>query len=363
MRCYRGLRKLGGAILLAAIQMSHLSTTATAATLYVDLNNPAPVSPYTNWVTAATNIQDAVDAAVDGDLIWVTNGVYRTGGRVVTGVLTNRVALTGAITLQSVSGPGLTVIEGCQVPGTINGEAAVRCAYLPDGAALIGFTLTNGATRGFTNSYSEMSGGGAWCQSTNAVLSNCVLVANSCQWWGGGAYRGTLLNCELNANTNRNGSLGGGGGAAYSYILNSTLSENWTGAGGLGGALSCYLSNCVVMSNYTAGAAKSTLDNCLVTANKGMGISGGTAVNCTISSNIAASASAYGGGAAEAALTNCLLYANCATNGGGAYKCALSRCAVSNNWARLGGGIYIDGSAGGGFAADCRLHADSERSH
>src|SRR5438445_7551282 len=130
-----------GSIVLSAL-LIHCSCS-TAANLYVSPLG-GNVLPFADWSNAATNIQDAIDAASAGDVIWVTNGIYSSGGKVMAGDLSNRVVLDKAVTVQSVNGPALTVIQGAIAT---NGPAAVRCAWLTNGAVLKGFTIQGGATR------------------------------------------------------------------------------------------------------------------------------------------------------------------------------------------------------------------------
>src|SRR5262249_27792436 len=144
-------------------------------TRYVSVANAAPSPPYTNWATAASNIQDAIDVAALGDRILVTNGTYQTGERAIAGAMSNRVAVTKPlVVVQSVNGPATTVIKG----NPAGGANAVRCVYLASGAILDGFTLTDGTTQSSGDAVTEQSGAGVWCQSPAAIVTNCVITGN-----------------------------------------------------------------------------------------------------------------------------------------------------------------------------------------
>jgi len=247
-------------VIAVLLSVSHLSGTLR----YVDASSANPTPPYTNWTGAASVLQDAVDSAGAGDEIIVTNGTYSAGGRAVgTNILVNRMAVEKPVLIRSVNGPAVTIIRGYQPPGLTNGQAAIRCAYLAAGATLAGFTLTDGGTASEPMweeaPWPQTGGGGLWCESESAVASNCVLVANSASWRGGGAVQGTLVDCLLIGNSAgfNAGFMGGGGGAAEECTLNNcTLTGNKAlSGGGAAGWVICILNNCIAYFNTAENAA------------------------------------------------------------------------------------------------------------
>jgi len=107
--------------------------------------------PYTNWTTAATNIQSAVDTVADDGTVWVTNGTY-------------------VLSAQIQGGKTRFPAERERAAATkVDGNRADRCFYLMHaGAVADGFTLVNG---------SSGTGGGAYC-ANGATLQNSVICSN-----------------------------------------------------------------------------------------------------------------------------------------------------------------------------------------
>jgi hypothetical protein len=252
------------------------------------------VAPFISWDTAATNIQDAIDAASAGETVWVTNGVYTSGGKVMAGDLTNRVVLDKALTVQSVNGSLQTIIRG-ELDSATNGPAAARGAWLTNGAILSGFTIECGATRANGDPIALQSGGGVWGSSSNAIVSNCLLRANAAYYSGGGAYAATLVNCTVLGNV---ATTGNGGGTAGCNMTNCIVTGNYCYSGG-GGAYRGILRNCAITRNVArsqGGGFCSTFTG------------GGILINCTVVSN--AALANFAGGALFGILTNCIIYAN-----------------------------------------------------
>ena len=305
-----------GALLCAA--------AALADTHYVDVNSASPSAPYTTPGTAATTIQDAVDAAAAGDTVLVADGTYDSGGALTPDYgLDNRVCVATNIAVESVNGSEHTFIVG-EGP---NGSGAVRCVYLADGATLSGFTLTNGHTwaGGGTWQY-DRAGGGLWLEG-GASASNCVASGNGAAT-GGGAFLysgGTLENCLLTGNATPND--GGGARCEGGGTLNHcTLSGNSTGNRGGGSYGVGTLNHCTLSGNEAGGS--------------GGGSCAGTLNHCTLSGN---EAGGSGGGSVFATLNDCTLSGNSAViDGGGSYYGTLNNCTLSGNEAFHNGGGSID---------------------
>ncbi len=88
---------------------------APAAVLYVDVNSTNPTPPYAGLTTAAVTIQDAVDAAKNGDRVLVNDGIYQVGCRALGypwDIITNRLVVDKLVIVQSLNGPAVTFING-----------------------------------------------------------------------------------------------------------------------------------------------------------------------------------------------------------------------------------------------------------
>jgi hypothetical protein len=286
-----------------------------AVTRYVDVDGGDPQSPFTNALNAAVTIQDAVDVSQDDDLILVADGIYEAGERATPGAtLPNRLVITNAITVKSMSGPADAIIKGAG-PGV---GSAIRGVCLSGGGVLSGFTVRDGA--GDTaNTGDDKNGGGILCQG-KATVTNCWIMENTSFGFGGGIYGGTIVDCKIVGN---NAIYAHGGGVHFGTLI-----------------------DCLVASNsarlFGGGLRASSATNCLIAENRAISGGGGyntTLTRCRVEGNTASWGD--GGGVSGGTLSACLLYRNTAwKNGGGSAGATLRNCTVIGNEGYVfGGGI------------------------
>ncbi|MFA7159792.1 MAG: hypothetical protein WC299_10865, partial [Kiritimatiellia bacterium] len=320
---------------LTAVALLSSASLADLTNRYVVKGNVGAV-PYDTLARAAGDIQTAINYAYAGETVLVAAATYDVGGTnnwPAGGKLTNRVAITKAITLQSLNNdPANTIIKGAWDPISTNGPAAVRCVYMVQNSSLKGFTLSGGATITSNEMTRETvglnaCGGGVCAQNYLVTISNCIVT--DCRSFGD-RYNGIY-----------------GGGITYGQIFNCTIvnSHSWRG-GGVHGVQSTVLSNCIIAGNaaedWGGGVDNCKLYSCLVSNNScirgsGGGLYSGRAFDCTFVSNSAR----YGGGAESCGgIYNSSFYFNRATNdscGGAARQSTLFKCTVISNWAHVRG--------------------------
>ena len=317
------------------------STAVYADVLTVDDDGPADYS----------RIQDAIDAAHDGDEILVEPGSY-------TADTDNIIDTLGkAITIRSAGGAGVTFIDGESERRGIICQSGETPSTVIEGFTIRACSATWYDSNGNGSvDYWEYFGGGAWVRSASApTIRNCRFEQNTApSGYGGGLYIGdenqtsaqpTIIDCVFKDNTTPDG-VGGGIYNSYSspILSNCHFLGNEADYGG-GGMLnwnspSCSLDECVFESN------RCTLDGGALYNHQ----SSATLSNCSFDSNTALNGggvfNADPGSSAHVPIFNqCFFTGNNASDeGGGMHNFSISpqliQCRITNNGATAGGGVY-----------------------
>lgn len=327
------MKKFTLKIVIISIFLTSVSALGSADILHVPGNYPT--------------IQDAIDAAINGDTVLVAPGTY-----------VETIDFKGkAITVRSSNGADVTTINGNQ-----SGSVVSFKNYEGQNSILEGFTLRNG-----NGSYDGLgrSGGAVLCFYTSPIIRNNIMTYNSVDNNGAGVLC-WIASPTVEGNVFSNNSSGNNGGGLYCVtgspvIRNNTFSGNY--ANQAGASIYLYESDPLIAGNT-------------FTNNTGIWAGGiaafyycaPTITSNTFYNNVVDN---YGGAiycwaSDDSVIKNNLMYSNTATGygGGGIFclECAptILCCTFSGNSAgQSGGGVYCEGNGANAVIKNCILWNNS----
>lgn len=224
--------------------------------------NPAAKFPYDSWETASTSVKTAVDAALDGVEIILSNGTHN---------VTAQIDVTKALDIHGLSGaPADTIVlrtgGSSTEPGCKLNNAAAKVRDITwDGGAVNrpgwhleqGGMITNCVLRRFKN-YDYWAGAGAVIISGNGLVTHCVITNNTQTNLGDSGkaivkvYSGRIENSLIAYNTD---SAGVPIAVVADKMLNCTVVANEIKSGTLHLRSTGAITNSIVMCNTVGGAA------------------------------------------------------------------------------------------------------------
>jgi cell wall assembly regulator SMI1 len=328
------------------------SPTPSASPTPTPTSSPTPIPTPVSGIAVPGNyatIQEAIDAASDGDAIIVSPGTYY-----------ENINLRGKnIVLCSTDPNNPTVVAATIIDGSQAGSVVTFTGTESSSCVLFGFTITNGYSR----EGGGICGNGALATIQNNIISNNFIGASSQgDAYGAGLYRchGTIQNNIVASNIGVTLSWEyetGGGGLCDcdGTIRRNTISQNSAHWGG--GLYDC--SGTIewnTISNNSAGfgagiyACQGTVRNNRITDNSAAFGGGGSECHGVIENNIiSVNSGHYGGGLYSCCgiIHNNTVARNSATAlgdscGGGLYQCcgSIVNCIIWGNSAPFGSQLY-----------------------
>ena len=301
-----------------------LAFVASPAVAYVrpEADGFAPVWPYVERQTAATNIADAIAACAAGSTVVVLPGLYE---------VTTQTVVSCAMRVVGEGGASVTEVRNVAKKAA---DAETRLFTIDDpGAVLEGFTLSNGY---LNRSKALFDGSAVFVGYAGGTLASCVITNCTCAY----GVRGTIAlygaasvvsNCTVRANVCSSTFSCGSGIYMLDGLVADTLFETnrctYYYGQGICGQVAYMAKGRVTRCRF--------VDNCCTgyrtTDTYGtFNLVGGLLDNCLFTGNDCGPE--YGGAiyASGGTVLNCTVVGNCGRQGGGIYTTSKSTAVVRN---------------------------------